>query len=227
MFAETLSTNFEHQTSDTTENEAGMLDDEKKTPSEDNDHGFLRESTPEDQVMQETELKQPSTSGISNNLISPVVIAPYPKATEVAAPKKKARPQYLQKNRKIRADQIKPNRTKKSKNKAITNKSSSKSKNIFKSKNSIKTKFESDDSSESDVDVECLFCGNNYGNDHHGEGWIMCGKCGKWAYDACARVESDDDVVFLCEICLESFYGHFFHLLNVFCVLCSYPILPT
>ncbi|KAF5301155.1 hypothetical protein FQA39_LY10833 [Lamprigera yunnana] len=74
---------------------------------------------------------------------------------------------------------------------------------IFKSKKSTKTKFKSGDSSESDVDVECLFCGNNYGNDHRGEGWIMYRKCGKWAHGAYPGVENDDDGAFLCEICVE------------------------
>ncbi|KAF5273902.1 hypothetical protein FQA39_LY01017 [Lamprigera yunnana] len=170
---------------------------------EDTDHGFLRKSTPEDQGMEETELEQPLTSG--NNLISLLVVAPYPNANKAeiltsTLYKIELENTLAEKNTKIRTDQVKS----KTKKKVILSKSSSKSKNIFKSKKSTKTKFESDDSCKSDVDVECLFCGNNYGSDRHGEGWIMCGECGKWAQDACAGVESDDDDgAFLCEIRLE------------------------
>jgi hypothetical protein len=31
----------------------------------------------------------------------------------------------------------------------------------------------------------------------------MCCRCGKWAHDECAGVESDDDDEFTCDICLQ------------------------
>lgn len=62
-------------------------------------------------------------------------------------------------------------------------------------------KRESSSESESEVDdVECLFCCNRFLEDKPGEGWIKCSGCCKWAHDACAGAEDDEDT-FVCDVC--------------------------
>ncbi|KAB0805315.1 hypothetical protein PPYR_02285 [Photinus pyralis] len=56
-------------------------------------------------------------------------------------------------------------------------------------------------SSDSDAsDAECIFCCETYTNAKDGEGWIKCSKCLRWAHDACAGVEEDEDH-FTCDLC--------------------------
>jgi hypothetical protein len=178
---------------------------------------FVRESTPDEQII--THVEKPSTSSMCN-LISPETIAPYPKAKNVKLSKKKVsrkgkaailtstpykeelEKSLVQKNRKNNADKMKTNRIT-FKNKNAANNRSSKGKKQESNVTKVRASRTQSSSSESDVDVECLFCGNNYSKDHCGEGWIMCCRCGKWAHDECAGVESDDDDQFTCDICLQ------------------------
>lgn len=69
-----------------------------------------------------------------------------------------------------------------------------------------RTKSNLNDSSESEDDgndADCLVCGEKYSDSASGEGWIMCYKCHKWAHDACAGVEEEDDC-FKCDLCERS-----------------------
>lgn len=61
-------------------------------------------------------------------------------------------------------------------------------------------KVDSDSSSDENSDVECLYC-NEYWSKSI-EGWIACSACHKWAHNACAGVDSEDDeFVLVCEHC--------------------------
>lgn len=60
---------------------------------------------------------------------------------------------------------------------------------------------ESSDTSEDD-DTPCLYCNDLYSNSTSREGWIRCRLCFKWAHNACAGIDSeDDDIEFECEVC--------------------------
>lgn len=58
-----------------------------------------------------------------------------------------------------------------------------------------------DSESSTDVsDAECLYCGEWWSKSV--EGWLTCSACKKWAHNACAGVDSDDDEhVLVCEHC--------------------------
>jgi hypothetical protein len=219
MYAAALPTSYDPpQNNDTTENDAvAAVPSEMEDAMEQIQRDFVRESTPDEQII--TQVGKPSTSSMCN-LISPETITPYPKAKNVKLSKKKVsrkgkaailtstpykeelEKSLVQKNRKSNADKMKTNRTT-FKNKNAANNSSSKGKKQESNVTKVRVSRTQSSSSESDVDVECLFCGNNYSKDHCGEGWIMCCRCGKWAHDECACVESDDDDEFTCDICLQ------------------------
>ncbi|KAH0815280.1 uncharacterized protein [Tenebrio molitor] len=219
MYAAALPTSYDPpQNNDSTENDAvAAVSPEMEDAMEQIQRDFVRESTPDEQII--TQVEKPSTSSMCN-LISPETIAPYPKAKNVKLSKKKVsrkgkaailtstpykeelEKSLVQKNRKNNADKMKTNRIT-FKNKNAANNSSSKGKKQESNVTKARVSRTQSSSSESDVDVECLFCGNNYSKDHCGEGWIMCCRCGKWAHDECAGVESDDDDEFTCDICLQ------------------------
>ena len=46
----------------------------------------------------------------------------------------------------------------------------------------------------------CLVCHNLYSNSVSEEGWIKCKKKEKWAHEACAGIEKEDDEYF-CDFC--------------------------
>lgn len=195
-----------------------IAEPEIEGPAENRQHYFVRESTPEEQIIMENE--KPSTSRDSE-LISPEMIFPYPIAGKKDPAKKRAikrgkaadltstpykedlETSLTDKNRKIRAERMKNKKINKELRENHNNESSSKGKRQVSKSKMLKHSKDESSSSESDVDVECLFCGNNYSNDRHGEGWIMCGHCTKWAHDACAGVDTDDDGEFICDICLQ------------------------
>ncbi|XP_046397042.1 uncharacterized protein LOC124163957 [Ischnura elegans] len=54
------------------------------------------------------------------------------------------------------------------------------------------------DSDESDVD--CLYCQDLYSKSKQNEGWIRCSGCHKWAHEACAGCEEEDNE-FICDLC--------------------------
>ena len=54
-------------------------------------------------------------------------------------------------------------------------------------------------STKEEEDAPCLYCHERYGESRAGDGWVMCTKCKKWAHEACAGIEEDDD--FTCEFC--------------------------
>ncbi|CAH1110536.1 unnamed protein product [Psylliodes chrysocephalus] len=56
-----------------------------------------------------------------------------------------------------------------------------------------------DDSDEEDNDAECLFCTNLYSADTHGEQWVKCIKCYRWAHEHCGA----EDANFICPMCEE------------------------
>lgn len=58
---------------------------------------------------------------------------------------------------------------------------------------------EQSDSDESDTD--CLYCYELYSCSKDREGWIRCSGCSRWAHEACAGCEEEDDR-FVCEYCL-------------------------
>ncbi|KAK9731395.1 hypothetical protein QE152_g13712 [Popillia japonica] len=220
MFAATLPTSHDApQNNNTTENDAVaavML--EMGNAMENIQQDFVRESTPEEQIIGQN--KEPSTSSVYN-IISPETIAPYTKAGRVKSLKKKVgrrrkaavltsspykeelKKSLAEKNRKNNIDKLKTNTVQTLKNKNSANSSSSKAKKQMPNSKVTKVSKDQSSSSESDVDVDCLFCGNNYSKDRCGEGWIMCCHCGKWAHDACAGVGSDDDDEFTCDLCRQ------------------------
>ncbi|KAJ3638956.1 hypothetical protein MTP99_002284 [Tenebrio molitor] len=197
MYAAALPTSYDPpQNNDTTENDAvAAVPPEMEDAMEQIQRDFVRESTPDEQII--TQVEKPSTSSMCN-LISPETIAPYPKAKNVKLSKKKVsrkgkaailtstpykeelEKSLVQKNRKNNADKMKTNRVT-FKNKNAANNSSSKGKKQEANVTKVRISRTQSSSSESDVDVQCLFCGNNYSKDHCGEGWIMCCRCGKWA----------------------------------------------
>ncbi|KAJ8894165.1 hypothetical protein PR048_006775, partial [Dryococelus australis] len=55
----------------------------------------------------------------------------------------------------------------------------------------------SDSSGEEDNDAVCLFCGCVFSDDKHGEQWIQCTVCYRWAHEHCSAT----DVHFVCPQC--------------------------
>lgn len=58
----------------------------------------------------------------------------------------------------------------------------------------------SDDNIDDEVDnddTECLFCGNNYRDDHDGEKWAQCIQCYRWGHEECGA----SDALFTCPTC--------------------------
>jgi DDE superfamily endonuclease/helix-turn-helix, Psq domain len=71
-------------------------------------------------------------------------------------------------------------------------------KKVLKGKGKENMPVQSSDSEEDDT--ECFYCNKKYSTDIHGEGWIRCCSCKKWAHDACAGADDDDDI-FICDHC--------------------------
>lgn len=49
-------------------------------------------------------------------------------------------------------------------------------------------------------DTDCLYCNELYSCSKDCEGWIKCSGCSRWAHEACAGCEEEDDR-FVCEYC--------------------------
>ncbi|KAJ8869313.1 hypothetical protein PR048_030887 [Dryococelus australis] len=47
----------------------------------------------------------------------------------------------------------------------------------------------SDSCGEEDNDAECLFCGCVFSDDKHGEQWIQCTVCYRWAHEHCGSTD--------------------------------------
>ncbi|CAH1995729.1 unnamed protein product [Acanthoscelides obtectus] len=56
-----------------------------------------------------------------------------------------------------------------------------------------------DDESDGDenYDAECLFCTSMYSADKHGEQWVRCTVCYRWAHEDCGA----EDPIFVCPMC--------------------------
>jgi len=57
-----------------------------------------------------------------------------------------------------------------------------------------------DTDNEYSADVDFLYCNKPYKNDIHGEKWILCIKCVRWAHELCAGV--DNFKTYTCEMCV-------------------------
>lgn len=57
-----------------------------------------------------------------------------------------------------------------------------------------------DTDNEDSADEDCLYCNEPYKNDIHGEKWIRCIKCVRWAHELCAGV--DNFKTYTCEMCV-------------------------
>ncbi|KAK9731068.1 hypothetical protein QE152_g14005 [Popillia japonica] len=55
-----------------------------------------------------------------------------------------------------------------------------------------------DESDEEDNDAECLFCTKLYSADKHGEQWVKCTKCYRWAHEGCGA--EDENFTCMCQI---------------------------
>ena len=53
---------------------------------------------------------------------------------------------------------------------------------------------------ESAVDEECFYCNERYLKSKNSDGWIRCSRCLKWAHEACAGCDADDDY-YIRELC--------------------------
>ena len=76
---------------------------------------------------------------------------------------------------------------------------SSSIKQVTELKSSKQYSKESSQVGSSGDDTPCLYCNELY-QDRCGHGWAMCIKCKRWAHEACAGIEDDDDD-FTCELC--------------------------
>ncbi|KAF0705195.1 tigger transposable element-derived protein 6-like, partial [Aphis craccivora] len=56
-----------------------------------------------------------------------------------------------------------------------------------------------DTDNEDSAEEDCLYCNEPYKNDIHGEKWIRCIKCVRWAHELCAGV--DNYKTYTCEMC--------------------------
>ncbi|KAG5893890.1 hypothetical protein JTB14_001075 [Gonioctena quinquepunctata] len=66
----------------------------------------------------------------------------------------------------------------------------------------VRRQLQFDDQSDSDEsDTDCLYCNELYSCSKYREGWIKCSGCSRWAHEACAGCENEDDR-FVCEYCL-------------------------
>ena len=50
-----------------------------------------------------------------------------------------------------------------------------------------------------DEDAECLFCGCLFSSNTHGEQWVQCTGCYRWAHEHCGAIER----MFLCPTCVK------------------------
>lgn len=57
----------------------------------------------------------------------------------------------------------------------------------------------SDSSDGEDNDAECLFCGSMFSADVHGEQWVQCTVCYRWAHEYCGA----SDKTFVCPQCVK------------------------
>lgn len=57
---------------------------------------------------------------------------------------------------------------------------------------------ESPDRSQNE-NAKCLYCNGLYCEDFHGEKWIRCTACRRWAHDECAGIEGM--AAYVCELC--------------------------
>ncbi|XP_046660673.1 uncharacterized protein LOC124358492 [Homalodisca vitripennis] len=65
----------------------------------------------------------------------------------------------------------------------------------------VKRQLQFEENSDSDVsDADCLYCSELYSCSKDCEGWVRCSECHRWAHEACAGCEEEDDG-FLCEHC--------------------------
>lgn len=231
MFAAALPTD-EEPTQDRTEDSNQEVHNVAPPPdngNDDEDFNYqVREITPEKQIIRRSPPAKswpvevddlPSTSRTtSSKLISPEVIAPYPKAPRDIPsrkkPGKRGKASILtstpykeelnrslnEKNRKMGAKKVKSNITSETV-RGKSSKNNTKGKNKEQRKTVVKNNTNIS-SSDSEGDAECLSCGDTFSKDRAGEGWIKCQKCGKWAHDACAVIDSDDDDDFTCQFCL-------------------------
>jgi hypothetical protein len=70
------------------------------------------------------------------------------------------------------------------------------------SETDMEIEYESDDSGDdiSDGDAECLFCTGLLSSDKHGEKWVQCVRCCRWAHEECGAEED----YFVCPMCKKS-----------------------
>lgn len=61
--------------------------------------------------------------------------------------------------------------------------------------------YVSTDDEDSDDDVECPLCQQNFSGDQGGEKWVRCTKCFKWLHEDCSSVPIKKK--FVCDFCVE------------------------
>ncbi|KMQ81609.1 golgin imh1 [Lasius niger] len=70
-----------------------------------------------------------------------------------------------------------------------------------KKKSKVTNRALCEDSDDSDVsDADCLFCGDYFSKSRENEGWIRCSSCLRWAHEACAGCDEEDND-FICDVC--------------------------
>ncbi|KAG5884369.1 hypothetical protein JTB14_003316 [Gonioctena quinquepunctata] len=66
----------------------------------------------------------------------------------------------------------------------------------------VRRQLQFDDQSDSDEsDTDCLYCNELYSCSKDREGWIKWSGCSRWAHEACAGCDDEDDR-FVCKYCL-------------------------
>lgn len=58
-----------------------------------------------------------------------------------------------------------------------------------------------DSEDEEPADCVCIYCHETYSTSKSTDGWIKCTKCPGWAHEACAGIDADDDVPYVCDYC--------------------------
>lgn len=193
-----------------------------ETPSTTRTHAnvHLNSQIKEPTTTMDDSLAGPSTSSI---YLSPKVLQPIPRlkktisnrgrrATKSMILTSSPYKQDLETSVKRQKETIKMKRlfNTRNKSKKMTMKTTQKKRKVSKDEDSPESSAESEysvnDSTDESPDrsqnenAKCLYCDGLFSEDTHGEKWIQCAPCRRWAHEECAGIEGNH---FVCEFCTK------------------------
>lgn len=159
---------------------------------------------------------RPGTSSGSANQVSPEDVRPIPRlAKPFQDPTQQGKPSRSGSAQLLTSSPYRRQLQQAKEKKTVAETKKTAAKRLFgKAQKSSKRKVREDSSSDSDCqsfesensdndyedeDTECLFCTGRFSDDQHGENWVQCVRCYRWAHEDCG-VEEDN---FVCPNCVK------------------------